>query len=374
MLAFSCSFCHHVNPPGAKFCNECGSPLRLMPCLECDALNEVGSATCHQCGAPLASRAASPKPAANRAPSFDERLEALRRDFGIPRGPPVGTRPVAPANIALASAPSVPIIALADRGLGALRKNDSTPPGSAGSSTTTTSSGIAPASSIAPAAPADHAAASFTATAANAAADHGQPVASPSGPTTIRPAVPAPAEPRTIPPRLLYALGAGLILIGVAGYMYSLYGAPDPIERWLGTLRQALAWQGSAVKAPAESIAPTGDATPSSASRADVAPRSGDAATTAAGTTAPSSTVPTSETAGVGDPNRAIAQTIPGPTTAESPASASAIQTAPATKAAAADASNAPPVAAAPTKHKPRAKRRAGTRKTAPGHSASAPE
>ena len=50
MLPSSCSFCDHANPAGAKYCNECGSPLHLMLC-KCGAVNNVTDARCHGCGA-----------------------------------------------------------------------------------------------------------------------------------------------------------------------------------------------------------------------------------------------------------------------------------------------------------------------------------
>ena len=46
-----CAFCDHRNPPGAKFCNECASPLHLKPCKDCDAVNDLVAAYCHHCGA-----------------------------------------------------------------------------------------------------------------------------------------------------------------------------------------------------------------------------------------------------------------------------------------------------------------------------------
>jgi len=49
--ALRCSFCEHANPTGAKFCNDCGSPLRLKPCERCDAINDLDATSCHQCGA-----------------------------------------------------------------------------------------------------------------------------------------------------------------------------------------------------------------------------------------------------------------------------------------------------------------------------------
>lgn len=50
----TCRFCRHVNPAGAKFCNECGSPLHLRPCPSCEAITDASAQACHQCGASLA--------------------------------------------------------------------------------------------------------------------------------------------------------------------------------------------------------------------------------------------------------------------------------------------------------------------------------
>jgi hypothetical protein len=46
-----CAFCHHHNPAGAKFCNDCASPLQLKPCNQCDAINDLAATRCHNCGA-----------------------------------------------------------------------------------------------------------------------------------------------------------------------------------------------------------------------------------------------------------------------------------------------------------------------------------
>jgi hypothetical protein len=48
-----CRFCRHPNLAGAKFCNDCGSPLHLKPCPKCEAVNEVLADHCYQCGTPL---------------------------------------------------------------------------------------------------------------------------------------------------------------------------------------------------------------------------------------------------------------------------------------------------------------------------------
>jgi len=53
MVLARCPFCTHSNPSGARFCNECGSPLHLRPCEHCEAVNDVLSRECHRCGAPL---------------------------------------------------------------------------------------------------------------------------------------------------------------------------------------------------------------------------------------------------------------------------------------------------------------------------------
>ena len=44
-----CPFCDHCNPVGAKFCNDCGTPLK--PCNQCDAVNHQAATNCYKCGA-----------------------------------------------------------------------------------------------------------------------------------------------------------------------------------------------------------------------------------------------------------------------------------------------------------------------------------
>jgi len=53
MSPFRCPFCAHDNPAGARFCNDCGSPLYLKPCPQCDAVNDAAAVQCHQCGTAL---------------------------------------------------------------------------------------------------------------------------------------------------------------------------------------------------------------------------------------------------------------------------------------------------------------------------------
>src|SRR5436190_20628349 len=52
-MSSQCSFCGHGNPFGAKYCNECGSPLNFKPCAECGAVNEGSALGCYKCGAKL---------------------------------------------------------------------------------------------------------------------------------------------------------------------------------------------------------------------------------------------------------------------------------------------------------------------------------
>lgn len=54
MSRATCLFCSHDNPPGARFCNECGSPLHLKLCRECEAVCNSGDTTCNRCGATFA--------------------------------------------------------------------------------------------------------------------------------------------------------------------------------------------------------------------------------------------------------------------------------------------------------------------------------
>jgi hypothetical protein len=56
MQSTDCPFCAHANPAGAKFCNECGSPLHLAPCSHCEAVNHVNDVQCYRCGEPRGTR------------------------------------------------------------------------------------------------------------------------------------------------------------------------------------------------------------------------------------------------------------------------------------------------------------------------------
>src|SRR5438105_5946319 len=70
MSLFHCRFCDHANPAGARFCNECGSPLYLKPCPQCEAVNDGAASQCFQCGAALPKDDATPEPSVAAMPEF----------------------------------------------------------------------------------------------------------------------------------------------------------------------------------------------------------------------------------------------------------------------------------------------------------------
>lgn len=51
ILPIECLFCQHVNPPGAIFCNACGTQLNMQPCEACGAIDARDARNCHKCGA-----------------------------------------------------------------------------------------------------------------------------------------------------------------------------------------------------------------------------------------------------------------------------------------------------------------------------------
>ena len=49
----ACPWCERINPPDAKFCNACGTPIHLVSCAHCGAVNDPLASNCHQCAAVL---------------------------------------------------------------------------------------------------------------------------------------------------------------------------------------------------------------------------------------------------------------------------------------------------------------------------------
>lgn len=92
MSSAPCLFCQHANPAGAKYCNDCGSALRLRPCASCEAINDIDAKRCHQCDAALTEESTAPVPhvaasaAERRAESsVVQALAAIGADNGASR-------------------------------------------------------------------------------------------------------------------------------------------------------------------------------------------------------------------------------------------------------------------------------------------------
>ena len=49
MFPRQCLFCDHINPAGAKFCNDCGSSLHAKRCSQCAAINDQAAKNCSKC-------------------------------------------------------------------------------------------------------------------------------------------------------------------------------------------------------------------------------------------------------------------------------------------------------------------------------------
>src|SRR5437762_10899121 len=93
MFSSSCVFCGNGNPAGAKFCNECASPLHLKPCNECDAINDRLAESCYKCGADFPMERATiekaPKSVADFGPATVSGFEQERQRLQRPATDPV---------------------------------------------------------------------------------------------------------------------------------------------------------------------------------------------------------------------------------------------------------------------------------------------
>src|SRR4029434_10936820 len=49
----TCFVCGHDNPPGSKYCSQCGSSLHDGRCNECNAINDDGAPSGFKCGTDL---------------------------------------------------------------------------------------------------------------------------------------------------------------------------------------------------------------------------------------------------------------------------------------------------------------------------------
>lgn len=87
-----CASCHHENPPGLKFCGECGARL-ILACPSCGAANPPGQKFCGECGAKLTQELAStrsvspdsytPKHLAEKILSSKAALEGERKQVTV---------------------------------------------------------------------------------------------------------------------------------------------------------------------------------------------------------------------------------------------------------------------------------------------------
>ncbi|MEF8700022.1 MAG: zinc ribbon domain-containing protein [Candidatus Accumulibacter sp. UW26] len=71
MLSHQCLFCDHENPPDARFCNDCGSPVDMQACNACGAINKRTSSHCYKCGSALTPSVAPDFGLANADTSVD---------------------------------------------------------------------------------------------------------------------------------------------------------------------------------------------------------------------------------------------------------------------------------------------------------------
>jgi hypothetical protein len=111
MFPPQCPFCDHVNPAGAKFCTDCGSPLRVKQCSRCKALNDPIARICSKCSAQFPSEAgqtASAQGITAASPAFSEglpfRLDFDLNEFTKPAPSAANVTAAAPASVASESA------------------------------------------------------------------------------------------------------------------------------------------------------------------------------------------------------------------------------------------------------------------------------
>jgi ribosomal protein L40E len=116
MFPPQCIFCDHVNPAGAKFCNDCGSQLHVKRCSRCEAVNDQAAKNCFKCDTEfpvLSTRSEAPPMSSARnttgaSPAFSGRVP-FRVDFNLdelPKPAPSATEVTAAAQAPVASEPA----------------------------------------------------------------------------------------------------------------------------------------------------------------------------------------------------------------------------------------------------------------------------
>src|ERR1700694_1330100 len=86
MLPTQCAVCDHKNPPDAKFCNECGSPLHLTSCNHCGAVNDRASPHCYSGGAQIPVRSLAAEAAPVSAVPDATAASKILSDIGVESG------------------------------------------------------------------------------------------------------------------------------------------------------------------------------------------------------------------------------------------------------------------------------------------------
>jgi hypothetical protein len=81
-----CPFCKHANPAGAKYCNDCGSPLHLKPCSQCEAINDQVASNCYSCGTEFPPLSTAPEAASVSPAPTTTAASATLSDTGFEHG------------------------------------------------------------------------------------------------------------------------------------------------------------------------------------------------------------------------------------------------------------------------------------------------
>ncbi len=104
MPLLRCLFCDHRNRAGAKYCDDCASPLHLQPCNQCGGIDNRAAENCYKCGAQFSAPAEPKRARARAAPK-----RASERTARKPAPAPGRPEPAA-ANPAPAPAATPPVL------------------------------------------------------------------------------------------------------------------------------------------------------------------------------------------------------------------------------------------------------------------------
>jgi len=100
-----CLFCKQLNPPGAIFCNACGTQLNMQPCDRCGAIDARDARNCYKCGGEfpvLDALEPGPLPGAQPFDTLDRAPDGTDRVASSP-GPLSQDTAVHPSNTAVST-------------------------------------------------------------------------------------------------------------------------------------------------------------------------------------------------------------------------------------------------------------------------------